>query len=215
MSKYHISIKHLYKSISIIILVTLLYAIFFSIAQQQWTVLFASIVTFLLVLIPWFARKKYNIKIPTEIELIITLFIYATLFLGEAHDFYKIFWWWDMLLHAGSAIIFGFLGFILLYFIVSKQEINARPWTIAVFSFSFAIAIGAMWEIFEFTMDQFLGLNMQKSGLLDTMQDLIVDTLGAILSSTIAFIYLKANKSLIFNGIIKNIKKENPKLFKS
>ena len=37
------------------------------------------------------------------------------------------------------------------------------------------MTIGVIWEIFEFTMDHVFDLTMQKSGLPDTMTDLIVD----------------------------------------
>ena len=35
-------------------------------------------------------------------------------------------------------------------------------------SFCTAMTVGAMWEVFEYGMDQGFGLNMQKSGLDDT-----------------------------------------------
>jgi len=44
-------------------------------------------------------------------------------------------------------------------------------------------SIGALWEVFEFGMDQIFGMNMQKSGLVDTMGDLIVDAIGAGLAA--------------------------------
>jgi len=96
----------------------------------------------------------------------------------------------------------------------SRHEVDAKPLAIAIFSFSFAIAIGAIWEIFEFSMDQFFAMNMQKSGLVDTMGDLIVDTIGAILAAGIGFIYFKTKKTIIFDGMIKKAKKENPQFFK-
>jgi len=197
--------KRVYQFALALILITLIYAIIFSIIRQEWIILFASTITLILTLSPFFFKRKFNLKIPTEIELIIVLFIYASLFLGEVYDFYETFWWWDILLHSGSAIIFGFIGFTILYFMLKRHEINARPWAIIIFSFSFALAIGVIWEIFEFTMDSFFMLNMQKSGLIDTMWDLIVDALGAIFSSTIAFVYLKTKKTLLFNQMIKEI----------
>lgn len=197
--------KHIYRTISLIIIGTLLYAIFQAILQENWTVLFVSILTLILVLAPMTFVKTQRIKLPTEIELIIVLFIYMTLFLGEVHDFYYVFWWWDVLLHTGSAIIFGFIGFTILYFMYNKEKIIGKPWALAIFSFTFALSIGAVWEIFEFSMDSIFGFNMQKSGLVDTMGDLIVDFVGAIISSTIAYLYLKTKKTIIFNGIIKQI----------
>jgi len=181
-----------------LIIISLIYAAVISIYQKNYLLLFISVLTLGLVSLPFFIRKL-EFKFPLEIELISILFIYATIFLGEAHNFYEQFWWWDNLLHGGSAIVFGFIGFTILYFMVNRHELKARPWAIAVFSFSFAIAIGVLWEILEFFLDNFFGFNLQKSGLRDTMGDLIVDTLGAIFSSTIAFIYLKSKKKLIFS----------------
>ena len=109
--------------------------------------------------------------------------------------------------HGFSAIVFGFIGFTGLYFMVNRHELSARPWAIAIFSFSFAVSIGVIWEIFEFSMDSLFGFNMQKSGLGDTMTDLIVDALGALFASTIAFVYLKSRKALIFNTMIRRLKK--------
>jgi len=208
------SIKSFYTTILFIIIASLALAILRSIFNENWIVLFISILVLVLSTIPILIRKKTKLKVPLEIELIAVLFIYATLFLGEVYDFYETFYWWDTLLHAGSAIVFGFIGFTVLYIMYSRHEVEAKPIAIAIFSFSFAIAIGAIWEIFEFSMDQFFGLNMQKSGLIDTMGDLIVDTVGAILASGIGLIYLKTKKSLIFDGIVRKMREENPELFK-
>lgn len=204
--RYLRGIKRIYLVVSFLIIISLIYAIALSIYQRNYLVLFVSLLTLGLVALPYFVRRL-KIILPTEIELIIILFIYATLFLGEIRGFYSYFWWWDILVHGFSAIVFGFIGFTVLYFMVNRHELKARPWAIAIFSFSFAIAIGVIWEIFEFSMDQFFGLNMQGSGLIDTMGDLIVDFLGALFSSTIAFIYLKSRKTLIFNALFKKRKK--------
>jgi len=143
-----------------------------------------------------------------EIELIVLIFIYATLFLGEALAFYHHFWWWDLILHAGSAIIFGFIGFIILYYLYAHHQIESKAYALALFSFSFAIAIGVVWEIFEFGMDSIFGLNMQKSGLIDTMGDLIVDSIGALLASSIGYFYLRVKHTLVFKDIIMQMIKK-------
>lgn len=208
------SIKTIYATIALLIIASLTFAILRAIFNKNWIVLFVSVIVLILTSVPILIRKKTKLRIPLEIELLTVIFIYATLFLGEVHGFYERFPWWDILLHAGSAIVFGFIGFTILYLMYSRHEVNAKPLAIAIFSFSFAIAIGAIWEIFEFSMDQFFQFNMQKSGLVDTMTDLIVDTIGAILAATIGFIYLKTKKTFIFDSIIKKAKKENPQLFK-
>ena len=84
-----------------------------------------------------------------------------------------------------------------------------------MFSFCFAVAIGVLWEIFEFTMDNLFGLNMQKSGLLDTMSDLIIDSIGAFLVSVSGFVYMKKWTVQIFSRLIRKFIEKNPRLFNS
>lgn len=56
------------------------------------------------------------------------------------------------------------------------------------------LSIGALWDVFDFTMDQLFGLNMQKSGLVDTMKDLSVDTVGAASGAFAGYLYLKGRQ---------------------
>lgn len=145
-------------------------------------------------LMPYMVQRWYDIKLPTTFVFPTVLFIYATLFLGEVGGFYDRIWWWDMVLHGVSAVGFGLIGFTILYMLYRGGKLDASPWLVGVFSFAFAVAIGAVWEIFEFGMDQMFGFNMQKSGLRDTMWDLIIDTCGALVVATAGFIHLKFNR---------------------
>jgi hypothetical protein len=189
-------------------LVSLAFAIFYSIIVENYLILFTSFIVGIIIITPKLFRWKYNLVIPLEIELVALIFIYGTLFLGEALFFYHRFWWWDILLHTGSAIVFGFVGFIVLYYLYSHHQVETKTYTLGIFSFSFAIAIGVIWEIFEFFMDRTFGLNMQKSGLVDTMGDLIVDAFGALLASFIGYLYLKTKKTVIFHEVaMKFVKK--------
>lgn len=181
-------------------LVTSLIASFFS---KNYTIVFISLLLIILVPLPYFFRWRYKVKIPLELEIISVVFIYATIFLGEIQNFYIKFWWWDSLLHGLSAIIFGFIGFIILYFLYARQKVKSQLIWLAVFTFSFALSIGALWEIFEFFMDFLFGLNMQKSGIVDTMTDLIVDAVGAFLVSVSGFFYLKNKKSFFLRDVFE------------
>lgn len=205
-AEYKRWVKRVYNVIALLIIVSLIYAGILSVFQENYVALFNCVLAFVLVLIPFFV-KRIKSKLPTEIELVIVIFIYATLFLGEVRNFYYTVWWWDILVHGFSAIVFGFIGFTILYFMVNRHELEAKPWALAIFSFSFAMAIGALWEIFEFSVDSIFGANMQKSGLIDTMWDLIVDAIGALFASAAAFLYLKSKKTLLFGSWIKNKRK--------
>ncbi len=207
MVKRFFSKSRFYLYVTLVMYFTLILAIVESILKQNWIVLFTSFSVLIIISLPLIFRRGFKFRIPPELELITVLFIYMSLFLGEIRGFYLTYWWWDLILHAGSALVFGFIGFTILFLMYSRQKIGARPILLAIFSFSFAIALGVLWEIFEFGMDQIFGLNMQKSGLLDTMSDLIVDAIGAFLSSVIAFFYFRTRRVLFFREGFKNIGK--------
>jgi hypothetical protein len=89
-----------------------------------------------------------------------------------------------------------------------------KPGFVALFSFAFAVAVGSIWEIFEFTMDSFLGLNMQKSGLVDTMWDLIVDALGALVIAVLGYFYTKSGTEYFVEKWIDKFIEANPRIFR-
>ncbi len=63
-------------------------------------------------------------------------------------------------------------------------------------------------------MDQLFGLNMQKSGLIDTMWDLIVDTGGASLGAFAGFLFLKGRQLGGLTGVLQEFTQKNRKWFR-
>jgi hypothetical protein len=181
--------------------------------EKEWIVVFISMLTLFLTFLPQIVERNYKIHLPIEFELAIILFMYSALVLGEVRGYYTRFWWWDIVLHAGSGIALGFAGFIIMYILYKGNKIKANPLTIAIFSFCFAFAIGSLWEIFEFIMDSLISTNMQKSNT-DTMRDLIVDGIGSLITASLGYWYLKREKIHFFNNLIKKFQKENPDMFK-
>jgi len=128
-----------------------------------------------------------------------------SLFLGEMHQFYDRFWWWDTMLHSFSGLILGNIGYGLVSYLngSSHTKIELSPMFVALFSFCFTLSIGALWEIYEFSMDTFFGLNMQKTGLDDTMADLILDALGALLFSVLGYFHEIGKINIISKYVLK------------
>ncbi len=167
--------------------------------------------------LPLIMGKKFQVKIPAEFEFMAVIFIFAALYLGNVHSFYIKYWWWDSALHTSSGFILGIIGFLLVYVLNEKKEIDLelKPHFIALFAFVFAVALGTFWEIFEFIMDQFFDLNMQETGLIDTMWDLIVDTVGALIISILGWGYLlKAGNTSFLEKWINKFIDSNPGLFR-
>lgn len=180
-----------------------------AIFSKNWNLVFAGSIILVFSFIPLIIKKRYKLVLPPEFEIIISLFLYATFILGEQKSYYFIYWWWDLLLHSFSAFIFGLLGFVIIYTIYFVEKINLSPSLAALFSFNFAVTLGVIWEILEFGIDQIFGLNMQKSGIVDTMTDLIVDTIGGLIGAIIGYFYLKGGDSLIIKRLVETVVRKN------
>lgn len=153
-----------------------------------------------LMLIPRFLSRQYRFHLPFELELFVVSFTFLTLFLGSLNNFYERFSWWDNLLHFQSGILLGFIGFILVYFLNegTPRKLALSPFFIAFFSVCFSMAMSVVWEVYEFTMDSAFGFNMQRSGLVDTMADLIVNSIGAIIVGVAAFVWIQVRRRIPF-----------------
>lgn len=180
----------------------------------RWSIAFVSLVTVGLSALPGVLGRWYSIRLPVTFILLNTIFVFSTLFLGEVFDFYERYWWWDVALHGGSALGFGVIGILFALFLFEGDRYAAPPLALAFIAFSFAMTIGVTWEVFEFGMDQIFGLNMQKSGLMDTMWDLIVDMIGAMLGAGVGFFYLKGREVGGMTGLISEFVSLNRDFFK-
>ena len=115
----------------------------------------------------------------------------------------------------------GIFGFLLIYILNEsiRIDIHLTPGFISFFAFTFAVSIGTVWEIFEFSADQIFQLNMQKpmmgdpSGLTDTMWDMIVNAIGALMISLTGWWYLKSKKNYFVKDWIGKFIEKNPRLF--
>jgi hypothetical protein len=193
------------------------------IVRGQWlhAVLVAGIMT--LTLAPVLLGRRLPAQIPSEIQLLAILFIFATLFLGEVHDYYERFWWWDLVLHATAGLLMGLFGFLIVYMLNENAlvDLRMRPSFVAFFAFTFAVTTGTLWEIFEFSMDQLFGMTMQKpmlgdpSGLTDTMWDMIVNATGAALVSLGGWRYMRRRRKAWLDSWARRFIDRHPRIFGS
>jgi hypothetical protein len=188
--------------------------------RQDWENVFLTVLVLGLTLIPAFLVRRYRVYTPPEFQLIAAAFIFLSLYLGSARDFYYHFWWWDIVLHTGSGFLLGIIGFLTLFLLNQTDRLppGIRPAFLCFFGVTFAVFLGVLWEITEFAIDlAFPWTNMQsrETGVGDTMLDLIVDTLGAIAVGLMGWAYFRSGRySFIADGVRKFIR-ENPRLFRS
>ncbi len=195
--------------------ILLFLAAIYSFVENNWFTGVLTIGILIFTFLPSIIRRNYRVFLPIELDLLAILFIVATLFLGELHGYYTLFWWWDSLLHISSGLLLGMAGFMLVYTLSEEKKVHLKmkPGFVALFALVFAIAIGAVWEIFEFSMDTIFGFHMQTSGLIDTMGDLIVDTLGALIISVLGYFFIRKKKFFLFDRLIHRFIERNPHLF--
>lgn len=98
------------------------------------------------------------------------LFVLAVLqFLGEAHFLQWRFWWYDIMLHFLGGLWVG----LFLVWILRRVEKNAS----LIFVVVGVLCIGIAWELFEIV----IGSPRETRYYLDTIIDLIMDVVGALL----------------------------------
>ena len=177
--------------------------------KSDYILMFIQCLLGLLVLsLPSIAEKKWKLSIPHFIYIMYYIFLYCAIFLGEVLSFYYLVPHWDVILHSFSGAMLGALGFILVSWLNDAKQVSVSlsPAFVALFAFCFALTCGTLWEIYEYTFDGLLGLNMQKfttadgvvlaghDALRDTMKDVIVDGVSAFAVALLGYIRLKTAK---------------------
>lgn len=167
--------------------------------------LLQCILGLIVMMLPSMIEHRLSIDIPNNMEVVYFIFLYCAIYLGEVRDFYYLIPHWDTILHAFSGAMLGALGFWLVSFLNERSilQMHLSPFFIALFAFCFALSAGAVWEIYEYTFDGLLSLNMQKhtmengiplvgrAAVSDTMKDIIVDALSALGVSIWGYYQLK------------------------
>lgn len=205
-------------SLSYALQLALFIAAIISLVQGNWLNAFLTLGILFLTFLPKIIRQSYKVFLPVEFDVLAIIFIFASLFLGEIHSYYTRFWWWDLVLHSSSGFLLGITGFLVVHVLSEEKRVNVnmKPGFVSFFAFNFAITIGAVWEIFEFFMDQSFGLNMQRpgTGVVDTMRDLMVDALGALVIAVIGYFYSRKGGFLLFDRMVHRFVEKNPKMFR-
>jgi hypothetical protein len=211
--------RGLYLWLTLLVQALLVLGLLLFLIRGDWENLFLTVVVIALTMLPAFLDQHYRIVVPPEFQFIAVVFVFLSLFLGSAADFYYKFWWWDIVLHIGSGFLLGVIGFIAVFVLNHTDRIppGIRPVFLCVFAVTFAISLGVVWEIFEFAVDRFApAINMQsnETGVNDTMHDLIVDTIGAAAVAIMGWAYLKTGRySFVADGV-RGFLERNPKLFR-
>ena len=175
----------MYKLISkiLLILMNILTVIIAIIAfcNNNYSRVLTYIAIFPILLLPFIINKtKYKL---TDIEtMMYYIFIFLADFLGCVVNLYNTISWYDMFVHFLSGIA-TFILALIIYKHISKEKNKLLK---IIFCMGIVAIIAVVWELFEYFMDTYVGMNLQHTldtGVTDTMQDMLVALLGGFLSS--------------------------------
>ena len=207
-----------------------------SIIRGEYESAFICLLVLALFMLPFFIQQNFGIELPSTLEIIILLFIFAAEILGELECYFITYPHWDSMLHTTTGFLCAATGFALIDILNrnSRIKFELSPIYVALAAFCFSMTVGVLWEFFEFGMDRLFHMDMQKDtvvqsitsvmldptnsnipvtiddihsvavngqdlgfdgyldiGLYDTMADLFVNFIGAVVFSAIGYFYIK------------------------
>ena len=207
-----------------------------SVIRGEYESAFICLLVLALFMLPFFLQQNFGIELPSTLEIIILLFIFAAEILGELECYFITYPHWDSMLHTTTGFLCAATGFALIDILNrnSRIKFELSPIYVALAAFCFSMTVGVLWEFFEFGMDRLFHMDMQKDtvvqsitsvmldptnrnipvtidgihsvavngqelgfdgyldiGLYDTMADLFVNFIGAVVFSTIGYFYIK------------------------
>lgn len=126
-----------------------------------------------------------------------------TIYMGNSLKVYDRFAWWDRLIHLLSGILFVNFG------VAFTHKVPGLPvFATVVFAVCFSLAGHCLWELLEYAADCFGRLDnqrwqaknpninhkpaaaLQPAGLVDTMNDLLMGLIGALLAALLWWVIL-------------------------
>jgi hypothetical protein len=186
------------------------------------TNIFLVFLTTIALVIPWAIEVRYKVDIPDVLEFVILAMLFISIVLGFLHDYYGTVPGFDKITHALSGVTIALLSLQTIYFLnrYEKVKLKMGPGITSIYSFTFSMTLLVIWEFYEFLADTIkfninpeTSSNMQRYqwindlaafpqdyGLYDTMIDLFVGSLGALIVALAGY-FLIRNKPIYIKEI--------------
>lgn len=177
-----------------------------SILRGEYESAFICLLVLILFILPFFIQQNFGIQLPTTLEIIILLFIFAAEILGELEGYFITYPNWDTMLHTTTGFLCAATGFALIDILNRNSRIKFQlsPIYVALAAFCFSMTVGVLWEFFEFGMDRLFHLDMQKDTVVQSITSVMLDPTNSNTPITIDGIHSVAvnGKDLGFDGYL-------------
>lgn len=180
----------------------LILSIINAVSNELWYLVSTNLFLLILMFIPQII-KKYQIKIPTEFEWMLLVFVISTLFIGKFSR---------VIVPVFFGISIAMIGFMILAILYSNNQIKKDYLLIIFFTLSFTISFGFVLELFKYYLKILLGQEISPAIYQFSMQNMTYVVIGAVIASAIGFVYMRSENGLVRQAV-KKILNENPKLF--
>lgn len=172
-----------YTVLRLIVLATLVS----SIIRGEYESAFICLLVLGLFVLPFFIQQNFGIELPSTLEIIILLFIFASEILGELKCYFITYPHWDSMLHTTTGFLCAATGFALIDILNrnSKIKFQLSPIYVAVAAFCFSMTVGVLWEFFEFGMDRLFMMDMQKDTVVNAITSVMLDPTNSNIPVTI------------------------------
>lgn len=177
-----------------------------SILRGEYESAFICLLVLILFILPFFIQQNFGIQLPTTLEIIILLFIFAAEILGELEGYFITYSNWDTMLHTTTGFLCAATGFALIDILNRNSLIkfHLSPIYVALAAFCFSMTVGVLWEFFEFGMDRLFQLDMQKDTVVQSITSVMLDPTNSNTPITIDGIHSVAvnGNDLGFDGYL-------------
>ena len=148
-----------------------------AVLRREYQSVFLCALSLILMVLPSIVSRKLKIVLPSTLEVIILLFIFAAEILGEINSFYVRVPNWDTMLHTINGFLCAAIGFCLVDMLNRNDRFSIKlsPLYLAIVAFCFSITVGVLWEFYEFGVDQLLGQDMQKDTVVHAIHSVNLD----------------------------------------
>ena len=166
--------------------------------------------TLILAALPRGFTAVSGLRFPPGFSTGVLVYTAAALLLGEMAGFYVRLPWWDLALHVVVAAVLAQAGWALALLLTAGGPPRTGLWIASILAVGFAMMVGAMWELLEFTIDLVFDTNAQRSGLVDSMTDLIADLAGGVLGAAAVQLRLGSGRRVPGSGLAIEWMRLNP-----
>lgn len=131
-----------------------------------------------LIFLPYLFEYFLACRISYDLKLVYWFLVIGGPVLGNVYKFYHYFRPWDKLLHMMSGFLAAALGYALPDFLLKEPPGKAFK---CIFAVSLSVAIGGVWEIYEYILDVLFKMDMQNDTVISEISSYMLgDIPGAI-----------------------------------